>query len=268
MRTDVAVELVGRTLRTLRRQVLWWMLGIALLMLTTASAWPSLEGSDALDGFDDMGAILEAFGATDLASPSGYLDGQMYALMLPLLLSGMAITVATGATSGDEDAGRLELLHALPISRRSVWLSRFAAAVLGVLAVATVAAVGMVAVRPAFSLEEVPAGRMVLATAGASALAVLCGAVGYAAGGLGAARGRAAGIGVLVLVASYVMAFIAPLSDALDGLQAWSPWDLALGQQPVSEGIGATGVAIVLAVTALLVAVGTAGVERRDIRGV
>src|SRR3546814_8353017 len=95
MRSDVAVELVGRTLRTLRRQVLWWMLGIALLMLTTASAWPSLEGSDALDGFDHMGAILEAFGATDLASPSGYLDGQMYAFMLPLLLSGMAITVAT-----------------------------------------------------------------------------------------------------------------------------------------------------------------------------
>src|SRR3546814_13515242 len=123
MRSDVAVELGGRTLRALRRQVLWWMLGIALLMPTTASAWPSLEGSDALDGFDDMGAILEAFGATDLASPSGYLDGQMYALMLPLLLPGMAITLSTGPPAGDEDARPPGLPHAPPLVPRRVRMS-------------------------------------------------------------------------------------------------------------------------------------------------
>lgn len=267
MTGDATRELVGRGLRALRRSVLWWTLGIAVLLLTTAVAWPSLEGSEALESFDEMGALLEAFGATDLASPSGYLDGQMYAFMLPLLLAGMAVASATGSTAGDEDAGRLELLHALPVSRRTIWLSRFAATALAVLAVAAVAALGMVVLRPLFSLEEVAVGRIVVATAGAAVFAVFCAAVGYAAGGAGASRGRAAGIAVLVVVASYVMAFIAPLADALEGIRSWSPWHWALGEQPVSTGISAGGVALVVAVTVALLVAGTVAVERRDIRG-
>ena len=43
----------------------------------------------------------------DLATAGGYLDGQMYALMLPLLLSGLAIAITSALTAGDEDAGRL-----------------------------------------------------------------------------------------------------------------------------------------------------------------
>ncbi len=266
MSGSATVELVRRGLLALRRSVLWWTLGIAVLLLTTAGAWPSLEGSEALESFEEMGAILEAFGATDLASPSGYLDGQMYAFMLPLLLSGMAVASATGSTSGDEDAGRLELLHALPVARRTIWLSRFAATALAVLGVAAVAAAGMVALRPVFSLEEVGVGRIVVATLGAAIFALFCGAVGYAAGAAGASRGRAAGIAVLVVVASYVMAFIAPLADALAGIRSWSPWHWALGEQPVSTGISTGGALLIIALTAALVAAGTAAMEHRDIR--
>jgi beta-exotoxin I transport system permease protein len=268
MNADATRELVGRGLLALQRSVLWWTLGIAALLLTTAAAWPSLEGSETLESFDEMGAILEAVGATDLATPSGYLDGQMYAFMLPLLLAGMAVASATGSTAGDEDAGRLELLHALPVSRRTIWLSRFAATAIAVLSVAGVAAVGMAVLRPLFSLEEVAAGRILVATSGAAVFALFCAAVGYAAGGAGASRGRAAGIAVLVVVGSYVMAFIAPLADALAGVRAWSPWHWALGEQPVSAGLSASGVVLVAVLTVVLVVAGTVAMERRDIRGV
>ena len=36
-----------------------------------------------LTELEDMGSLLEAFGAQDLASPAGYLDGQVFAFMLP-----------------------------------------------------------------------------------------------------------------------------------------------------------------------------------------
>ena len=48
----------------------------------------------------------------NLATEAGYLDGQVYALLLPALLSGVAIAGATALASGDEGAGRLEALHA------------------------------------------------------------------------------------------------------------------------------------------------------------
>jgi ABC-2 type transport system permease protein len=118
-------ELLHRGEHSLRRSALWWGLGIVALSVVTVAFWPSLEGTEALnDLIESSPELMEAFGAVDLSTAAGYLDGQLYALMLPLLLSAMAIAMTSAITSGDEGAGRLELLHALPVSRRAVWPSR------------------------------------------------------------------------------------------------------------------------------------------------
>jgi ABC-2 type transport system permease protein len=259
-------EIVGRGVHALRRSVLWWGLGIVALAVVSAAFWPSLEGSDALASFEDMGSLLEAFGAQNIATPAGYLDGQLYALMLPLLLSGMAIAGASALTSGDEDAGRLELLHALPVGRPTIWFGRWTSSVLALLAVALVTTVVMVGCLPLFSLQEVGASRIVGATAGCALLAAFHAAVAYAAGGIGVARTTAVGLAVLVLVAGYVVSFLFPLVDVLRGARAWSPWYWAIGEQPVTDGVSVARLLVLLAVTAALVWLGTAAVQRRDIR--
>jgi ABC-2 type transport system permease protein len=259
-------EIVGRGVRALRRSVLWWGLGVVALAVVSAAFWPSLEGSDALASFEDMGSLLDAFGAQNIATPAGYLDGQLYALMLPLLLSGMAIAGASALTSGDEDSGRLELLHALPIGRRTLWLGRWTSAVVALLFVTLVTMVVMVACRPLFSLQEVGASRIVGATLGCALLAAFHAAVAYAAGGVGAARTTAVGLAVLVLVTGYVVSFLFPLVDALRGVRAWSPWYWAIGEQPVTDGVSTARLLLLVAVTAALVWLGTAAVDRRDIR--
>jgi ABC-2 type transport system permease protein len=259
-------EIVSRGVDALRRSALWWGLGIVALAVVSAAFWPSLEGSDALKSFEDMGSLLEAFGAQNIATPAGYLDGQLYALMLPLLLSGMAIAGASALTSGDEDAGRLELLHALPVGRPTIWFGRWTSSVLALLAVALVTTVVLVACLPLFSLQEVGAWRIVGATAGCTLLAAFHGAVAYAAGGIGVARTTAVGLAVLVLVAGYVVSFLFPLVDALRGARAWSPWYWAIGEQPVTDGVSVARLLLLVAVTAALVWLGTAAVQRRDIR--
>jgi ABC-2 type transport system permease protein len=100
-----------------------------------------------------------------------------------------------------------------------------------------------------FSLDEAGFGPVIAATAACGALAALHGSVGYAVAGLGGPRGVAIGSSVGVLLIGYVMAFVLPLSDTLDGARAWSPWHWAIGQQPVSDGVG-LGLVAVLAVTA------------------
>ena len=114
--TGSFAELLVRGMRALRRSAAWWGFGIVVFAVVNAAFWPSLEGSDALDSFDDMADLLEAFGAQNLATPSGYLDGQMYALMLPLLLSGMAIA---GAPSCRARAPRRTRPSRCPSWRRS-----------------------------------------------------------------------------------------------------------------------------------------------------
>lgn len=259
-------ELVVRGIRAVRRSAVWWTVGIVTFIVVNLAFWPSLEDSEALEGFADMAAFMEAIGAQNIATPSGYVDGQVYALLLPLLLSALAITLASGLTAGDETAGRLELLHALPVSRRLVWLSRWSATMIVVAAVAAVGGLSTLVSLPLFSLEEVSATRVVMATIGCALLAVFHGSVAYVVAAFGAARGLSAGAGIVVLVVGYIMSFVLPLAEALSWARDLSPWYWALGDQPVSNGIDVWRLLLTAGLAIVLVVVGTWAIDRRDIR--
>ena len=68
------------------------------------------------------------------------------------------------------------------------------------------------------------------------------------------------------IISGYVASYLLPLSDALDGFRRLSPWYWAIGTQPVSEGVSAAWLALLLAITAALVVAGTVSIGRRDIR--
>ncbi len=258
--------LLRHDIGALRRSVLWWTVGLLALSLVNVAFWPSLEDSEAVRAFDDMGSLLEAFGAQNMGTPSGYLDGQLFALLLPLLLTGMAVAGVSGRTSGEEDAGRLEVLLSLPVGRHMVWLARWRASMAALFLTGVAVGGFVVLTRPIFSLDEVRPMAVAGATAGCIVLAALAASVSYAAAGLGARRGLAAGAAVALTVTSYVMAYVAPLSDRFEWLRSWSPWHWALGEQPVSKGVALGPAVLVVALTALLVVVGTLGVGRRDVR--
>ena len=252
--------------RALRRHATWWTIGIVAFVVMNAAVWPSLEGSDALAGLDSMESLLKAFGAENIGTPAGYLDGQIFALLLPLLLAAMAVSSMTALTSGDEDAGRLELLHALPVDRRAIWIGRWLASAVELVGVATVTGLVMVACLPVFSFDGVGIGAVLLATSGCALLALFHAAVVYLVGGLGGTRGLSIGIGVFALVFGYVASFLLPLSSSLAWARRASPWFWSIGSQPVSDGLVALHAAVVMLVVALFTAAGTAAVERRDLR--
>lgn len=259
-------ELVLRGVRTVRRSAVWWTVGIVTFIVVNLAFWPSLEGSEALEGFEDMAELMQALGAQNIGTPSGYVDGQVYALLLPLLLSALAITLVSGLTAGDENAGRLELLHALPVSRRELWLSRWTASSLVLVVVAGVGGLATLVSLPLFSLDEVSAGRVVAATIGCALLAAFHGSVAYVVAAFGGSRGLSAGAGIVVLVVGYIMSFVLPLADALSWARDVSPWYWALGDQPVTSGVDAWRLLLTAALSVVLVVLGTWGIDRRDIR--
>lgn len=252
-----------------RRSAQWWTLGIVVLAVLNAAFWPTLEGTEALADLERSLSpeLQKAFGAQNLGTEAGYLDGQVYALLLPALLSGVAIAGVTALTAGDEGAGRLELLHALPVSRQALWTSRFGSVVLVLAAVTAVVAAVVVASLYAFSLSEAGIGPVLAATGACAALAVFHAAVAYAAGGVGLSRGTAVGMGILVLLAGYVCNFLFPLSDTLDGARRLSPWYWAIGDQPVTNGVSVPSNLLLVGVAVVLVALGTLAAARRDVRG-
>ena len=260
-------ELARRGMRSQRRSAGWWSLTIAAFTVLNVAFWPTLEGSDALQSLKEMSqTVLEAFGAQNIATPAGYLDGQLFALMLPLLLSAMAIAAVTAATAGSEDTGRSELLHALPVSRRTIWASQLLATLAVLVSVAALVAALVVAARPIFSLDEVPVGRIVTATFACALLAAFHAAVAFVVGAFGASRSSAVGIAIGVLVVGYLLDFVLPISDRLAGARRASPWWWAIGDQPVSHGVDVWRILLLIAVGVALFAAAMFAVERRDIR--
>lgn len=260
-------ELLMRGLGAQRRGALIWSGALVVLAASVLAVWPSMSASGSLDAL--VGGmspeLISALGLEALASPTGFLDGNLYALFLPLLFAVLGIVHMNALTAGDEDAGRLELLLALPVGRVSVYLSRFVAVALVLAFVALLVGATVALGAPFFDMELDAAG-VVAATTGVFLLAVFHAALALALAGLGLRAGvvLAGSLGVLVL--GYAAYALLPLIGALDQLAAVSPWHWALSGRPLENGFDATSIALLAGGAVVLVAVGLVAVRRRTIR--
>lgn len=261
------MELLNRGLGAQRRSALVW--GGALLVLTVSvlAVWPSMSASGSLDTLVSgmSPELIAALGLEQFGSAAGFLNGNLYALFLPLLFAVLGIMHTNALTAGDEDAGRLELLLALPISRVGVYLSRFVAVVLVLAAIA--ALIGVAVGVGAITLEmDLTITGVVAATLSVFLLALFHAAFAFALAGLGlrAVAVLAGSLGVLVL--GYVTTALLPMIDSLSEVATASPWHWALGGQPLENGFDGAGIAMLIAGQLVLLVVGLLAIRRRTIR--
>ncbi|ARF76292.1 ABC transporter permease [Kitasatospora albolonga] len=260
-------EIFRRGVQIQRRTLMAWSAALVVLALSVVGAWPSMESSGALEDFASgvSPEVSSALGIDQISSASGYLKGNLYAVLLPLLLGLMAVTATTALTGGDEEAGRLELLLALPVARRRVFLVRFLCVAFGLALTSVLVWLSVYGSVLAYDMD-VSTGGVAAVTLTVALLAVLHAGIAYAVVGFGLGRGPALGVAAGVLVVGYLLHAIAPLSDALEPLANLSPWEWALGGDPLVSGIPWGGVALLAAVSAAAVAAGTYAVDRRDIK--
>ncbi|HEU4671289.1 MAG TPA: hypothetical protein VFS32_00140 [Candidatus Limnocylindrales bacterium] len=218
----------------LRRSGLLWLVSIAALVALTVAFWPAFQGASGISRAIDQlpASVVDAFGLAELGTPAGFLRGNLYDLIVPLLIGGATVGFANGLTAADEDAGRLELVLAQPVSRQGVFLARSLAAT----AWLVVLTAGTLAV-------QVASDRVVgLAIDDATVVAtvVLCGLLGAFHGGLALLvaglrprPGLVLGLTLAVLIAGFVVTALFPLSDPLRDLVHLSPWDWAFGGDPL-----------------------------------
>lgn len=261
-------SLFGKRLWDRRRSIVWWLLGIAALVLLTVAFYPTIRDQQEdyerlFEGMEDLSALFGVEDIAELTEPAGYVTSQIYANVFPIILLVFGIGFGTSAIAGEEDRGTMDLLLAQPISRRSV-----VAQSLGSLAVLIAVLCGAVLVL--LLLTNAPAGLdlsltgLIAASVGSWLLGMLFGtlalAVGAATGRRGLTIGASAGAGV----AAFFLFGLAPLSGATEFLQAYSPFYWFLGGTPLADGFDPMFAGLVVAV-ALLAVVALWSFDRRDI---
>jgi ABC-2 type transport system permease protein len=256
----------GKTIHDRRHGLLWWSVGIGGLTVVTLSVWPSVrdEYQKLVQNYPQ--ALLAFFGIEKggLGSAAGYLQAELFSLMLPLMLIAYMIAASSAATAGEQEAGTLEFLLAQPVSRRRVLLEKY----LGLcasLAVISLAFVAVLIMSTRLFDVSVAAPNLVAATVSAYLLGVMFGAVSLLAGTFTAHRALAAGIASAAAIAAYLLSSLAALVNALKRFRPLSPFWWYSGHDPLRRGLEPLHVGLLVAATLVCVAAAVVVFDRRDV---
>jgi len=264
----VALLITERAVRDRRRGVVGWAVGLALYVAIMASVYPAIQNSDMQRAIRHYPEQLKAFfgGAQsfDFSTGAGYLNVELFSLVVPALLVVVAIAFGAATLAGEQETGTLDLLLANPVSRRRVVLEKVLGLVATVLVLAAVIA-GSVLLTGVFVDLGVDAAHVGIASLGAALLASLTGLLAML---VGAATGRhslALGIPAAVFVASYLMMGLAGLVESLHSLRLASPFYHANGTTPLKNGLPIANYGILLAACVVLLGVTVTVFERRNL---
>ena len=256
----------AKTLWERRHGLFFWSLGAGLLAVAVLSAWPSVHDEYAKLVQNYPEALLAFLGVdkTGLASPPGYLQAELFGLMVPLMFVGYGIAAGSAAIAGEEERGTLDLLMAQPVSRMRVVVQKYTAVVTA-LAILTIAfGVVLLIATPAFDLHVGVIDELA-ATVSAFLLGAMFGAVALA---LGCATGRrtlAAGAASALAFGAYLLTSLAGLVKGLQQFRPLSPFWWYSGNAPLLHGLSLLHVSLLVAVTIGATAIGVFTFARRDV---
>lgn len=138
------IPMITWELRRHRMATIWWGIGVAALIGLTVLSYGSVrDQADTLNkAFGSLSGSIGSFvGSSDMFSPVGYLNSQLFFITLPILFIILSVTMASGFLGKEETSHTLELLLARPISRTKLLVSKLIARSLIVLLVGTAAAI-------------------------------------------------------------------------------------------------------------------------------
>lgn len=260
-------ELVRQTLRIEWKALLGWLLSTLALIIAITAFFPAIKGNAALTGsFDNLPqSVQAAFGIADLSSAAGYLQGQMFSTLAPLIFLSFAIGRGARAIAGDEERGTMDLLLSNPIRRSRVVLEKGAAILFQLVALAVLVWLALVVLGPPFELH-VGVGNLAAATASVAALGGLYGAIALCLSGATGRRALSLGITSGLAGAGYLYTAIAPFVSSLSNRSGISPFQHGYGYDPLANGMR-WGNFLALVITAsVFVAAAVILFDRRDVR--
>lgn len=248
------------------RGLIGWIIGVAGLAAMTIVFWPTIQGNadfqKALDQIPDSLKFL--LGEDSLTSPAGYLNSQLYAYTIPILMLIYAIGQGSDSIAGEEQRHTMDLLLSHPITRRSVVLQKFGATSIGLLLMTAVLIVSAGLGIP-FANMDIPVANIAAASIGCMLLGMHFGALALA---IGAATGKkpvAMGIASAVATAAFFVDSLAPQVDQLEPIRKLSAFYYYSGAAALREGFQWGHFAVLVVTAGLFLAAAIWLFDRRDV---
>lgn len=253
----------SKSLYQRRHMAAGWFVGIAAVVLLTMSVYNSFSDGAIGDSLQSLPPALQklAGDALSFKTIGGYIDQQVFALRMPVLLIILSIAVFVGLAGAEEEKGLVETQLSLPVSRSKLLLHKLAAG-LTVVVLASLGSLagiqaGLVVTGHSYSLLDV-----LPFLANCLLVAIAYGLVGYtvaaATGRRGLALGAASGLAFVGFLINSMASSVA-IFEKLDPFTLFHYYAGGLGYSWRNLGL-------LLVVCLVLVVVAMVAFNRRDIR--
>lgn len=254
--------LLGKLLYQKRWFILGWIFGFAImsvLMLVMYPAFKDTQLDKVLEGLSP--ALQKVAGGNDsLATVDKYIQGQVFALRMPLLSIIMTIILFVGLFVGDEKRGLLLTQMSLPLSRSRILFTKLLAALI-VIVVTALGMFGGLLIGGALIGESVDLGMIAQHAAGSMLIGLDFGAIVLLVGGGFGLRGLATGLAAMLAFLSYLISSMVAMVEYLEPVEKLSLFHYYQNPTPISLG----NAGILLGFAAFCVIVGWLAFRGRDI---
>ncbi|WP_063034856.1 ABC transporter permease subunit [Nocardia grenadensis] len=257
-----------KCLRDQRRGLAGWSVGIVALVLLESALWPSISNTAGMREFvkNYPEPLRELFDLDEFGTGTGFLNVELFSMLLPTLFLVFAIGRGARAIAGEEEAGTLEVLLMTRVTPIRLVIEQAAVLATAAAALGTVLFVAVTVFSTVFGLGVAVAA----ALTGAVAMVLIAVEFGWLALAIGAATGHrvlAIALTSAFAVAAYVLYVASKLVDAVRPWGPLSPFHQAIEGGPLGGGLPAAYGWLLLAGAVALLA-GLPVFHRRDIAGV
>lgn len=256
----------AKALRDQRRGLLGWGIGTAATVLVMAAIWPSFSEADVnalLESYPSD--LLDAFNVTAMDTGVGFLNAELFSIVLPAMFIVYAVGRGSRLLAGEEEAGTLAIVLTMPITRARVLVHKAAGLAAGLGVLALVLAAAIVVASPVFGMD-VPVRDTLL---GALTQWFIGLEFGLSALALAAATGRRAlaiGVPAALAAGTYLAHLVAQLVDSLHWLRWISPFHAATTGGPLGPDLPALAWTMPL-VGLVALAIAAPVLHSRDVAG-
>ncbi len=254
----------AKTMRDQRRGLIGWSIGTALTVVVMAAIWPSYSDMDIeslLAQYPD--ALKEIFNIDKMTTGAGYLNAELFSLMLPAMFVIFGVARGARLIAGEEEDGTLDLLATMPVSRRLVLVEKSAAMALSIGVLATVLFASTWLSSLLFGMD-IPVLHALNGALAMFCLGLEFALVALAIGASTGQRGLAAGASAGLAGAAYLLYLVAQLVESVRPIRALSPFYQAISAGPIGSSLPPlAAVMVVVGLGALAVSVPV--FERRDL---
>lgn len=260
-----AFPILGHDLRQARRGLVGWSVGVAATVGIMGAFWPSMSDMADLGQFLDAypAEFRELFNIDAMTSGSGFLNVELFSIMLPIIFIVFGITRGARLLGGEEEDGTLEILASLGTTRRSILGQKLAVLVVSIGLLWVVTVVSVVVTSAVFDMG-VDTGEAFAASTAMALFGIEFGAIAFAVAAVTGTRSRSAALASVLAVGAYLFYIAGAFVDGLEDWRILSPFEQALGEGPLGYGFRLSLLAM-LAVALVVTAAAVPVFDKRDL---